>query len=65
MPRPRAALPFALVFCLPVTLPTASSTRPAILSTVPSVLFLRADFIGRLPWVFALSNERFPSRHDP
>jgi membrane protein len=42
-PRARAALPFPPVERLPVSFEKVSSTRPAILSSVPSVLSRRED----------------------
>ena len=47
-PRVRAPLPLAFVLWLPVTLPTASRTRPAIRSMVPSVLSRRFVFMSPL-----------------
>ena len=43
-PRPRAALPFALVERLPVSFPSSSATRPTSLSSLPSALLRLADF---------------------
>jgi hypothetical protein len=49
-PLTRAALPVITVERFPVSLPTASSTRPAILSMAPLIVSCRAD---RIPGVLS------------
>jgi hypothetical protein len=55
LPRARAAFPLAPAERLPVNLEKASSIRPADLSTKPSALSRRPDFIA-LPFRLALGN---------
>ena len=61
-PRPRAAFPLAPAERFPASFENASSTRPAILSSAPSVLSRLPDFATSAPFV---REERTDSNRRP